>query len=242
VRVAVVSDVHANLAALEAVLAAIDAATVDELWCLGDLIGYGPRPNECVDVIRGRAAICLAGNHDLGVLGDLSLEEFSDDAAAAARWTRDVLGTEQRAWLRKLSPVGEREGVQLFHASIQDPIWEYVVTEKTALDCLVKQRTDLALIGHSHVALALQLSKGRIKGGTAPAGHEYDLNERKCLLNPGSVGQPRDRDPRAAWLLLDLAARHATFRREPYDVERTQREIREAGLPARLADRLPLGF
>jgi predicted phosphodiesterase len=242
VRVAVLSDIHSNLAALEAVLREVDDEAPDELWCLGDLTGYNARPNECIDRIRERAAICLVGNHDLVVRGDLSSEEFSSDAGVAATWSRAVLGEEQLAYLRTLAPLGDREGVSLFHASIRDPIWEYVITPEIALACLVKQRTDLALIGHSHVALALQLSAGTLKGGKAPGGKEYDLSERRCLLNPGSVGQPRDGDPRAAWMLLDLDSRSASFRRTDYDVKRTQAEIIEAGLPRRLADRLDFGM
>jgi diadenosine tetraphosphatase ApaH/serine/threonine PP2A family protein phosphatase len=241
VKVAVLSDVHGNLAALEAVLADIDGVVPDELWCLGDLVGYNARPNECVTLVRDRVDLCLAGNHDLVVRGDLSLEEFSSDAAAAARWSREVLGVEERTYLRKLAPLGDRDGVSLYHASPRDPIWEYVVTPDVALACLARQRTNLALVGHSHVALALHLSAGSLHGGVATAGATFDLECRRCLLNPGSVGQPRDRDPRAAWLLLDLEEHRATFHRVAYDIERTQREIIEAGLPARLAERLERG-
>jgi diadenosine tetraphosphatase ApaH/serine/threonine PP2A family protein phosphatase len=241
VKVAVLSDVHGNLAALEAVLADIDSVAPDELWCLGDLVGYNARPNECVDLVRERVDLSLVGNHDLVVRGDLSLEEFSSDAAAAARWSREVLGAEQRTYLRSLAPLGDRDGVSVYHASPRDPIWEYVVTPDVAIACLARQRTDLALVGHSHVALALHLSAGSLHGGVATAGATFDLEGRRCLLNPGSVGQPRDRDPRAAWLLLDLDERKATFHRVDYDIERTQREILEAGLPARLAERLERG-
>ena len=240
-KVAVLSDVHGTLAALEAVLADIDAVAPDELWCLGDLVGYNARPNECVALVRDRVDLSLVGNHDLVVRGDLSLEEFSSDAAAAARWSREVLSADERTYLRKLAPLGDRDGVSLYHASPRDPIWEYVVTPDVALACLARQRTDLALVGHSHVALALHLSAGSLHGGVATAGATFDLEGRRCLLNPGSVGQPRDRDPRAAWLLLDLDERRATFHRVEYDIERTQREIAEAGLPARLAERLERG-
>ena len=235
------SDIHSNLAALEAVLREVDAAAPDELWCLGDLTGYNARPNECIDLVRERAAICLVGNHDLVVRGDLSAEEFSSDAGVAATWSRAVLGEEELAYLRTLAPLGDRAGVSLFHASIRDPIWEYVITPEIALACLIKQRTDLALIGHSHVPLALHLTAGTLRGGHAAGGSEYPLEDRKCLLNPGSVGQPRDRDPRAAWLLLDLEQRVASFRRTDYDIVQAQGEIISAGLPQRLADRLAVG-
>src|SRR5436305_6629689 len=129
-RVAVVSDIHSNLHALEAVLAEIDREQPDAIWCLGDIVGYGPRPDECCSVVRERTAATLCGNHDLGVLGSVDLDEFSGDAAAAARGTREVLGDEARSFLAGLSPSGEAEGLQLFHASPRDPVWEYVLTDQ----------------------------------------------------------------------------------------------------------------
>jgi diadenosine tetraphosphatase ApaH/serine/threonine PP2A family protein phosphatase len=234
--------VHANLAALEAVLADIDAQTVDEIWCLGDMTGYGARPAECVAVIRERGAICLVGNHDLVVGGNLGIDSFTSDAAEAAVYARAHISDDERDWLRSLAPLGQRAGVELYHGSIRDPVWEYVLNAEIALACLNRQRSDLALVGHSHVALAVHLDVGVLRGGLAAAGSEYELEGRKCLLNPGSVGQPRDRDPRAAWLLLDLETHVARFRRCDYDIERTQNEIREAGLPERLATRLASGI
>jgi predicted phosphodiesterase len=242
VRVAVLSDVHGNLAALESVLADVDAAGVDEIWCLGDLTGYGARPNECVAVMRERADICLVGNHDLVVRGDLGVDAFTADAAEAASYAREHLAEPEREWLRSLAPLGQREGVELYHGSIRDPVWEYVLTAEIAIACLNRQRSDLALVGHSHVALAVHLEHAELKGGLAAPGSEYALGGRHCLLNPGSVGQPRDRDPRAAWLLLDGDAEAAHFHRSEYDIERTQREILEAGLPERLASRLAAGI
>jgi predicted phosphodiesterase len=241
VRVAVLSDVHGNLAALESVLADVDAAGVDEIWCLGDLTGYGARPNECVAMMRERADLCLAGNHDLVVRGDLGVDAFTADAAAAASYAREQLARPELEWLRTLAPLGQREGVELYHGSIRDPIWEYVLTAEIAIACLNRQVSELALVGHSHVALAVHLEHAELKGGLAAADALYALAGRKCLLNPGSVGQPRDRDPRAAWLLLDGEAESAHFRRSEYDIERTQTEIREAGLPERLAARLSAG-
>jgi diadenosine tetraphosphatase ApaH/serine/threonine PP2A family protein phosphatase len=239
-RVAVISDVHANYHALEAVLTEIDAARVDAVWCLGDTVGYGPRPNECCDVVKDRAAYCLVGNHDLVVLGELSVGNFNDEAAAAAVWTTEVLTPESRTFLASLKPFGEVEGVDLFHASARDPVWEYVLTEEAALATLELSHAPLVLVGHSHVALAIAADDGRVDGGPAPGGSKVTLDGRR-LLNPGSVGQPRDGDPRAAWLLLDLEERFAEFRRVPYPIERTQAEMRERGLPQVLAARLERG-
>jgi diadenosine tetraphosphatase ApaH/serine/threonine PP2A family protein phosphatase len=239
-RVAVISDVHANYHALEAVLHEIDAARVDAVWCLGDTVGYGPRPNECCDLVRDRAVHCLVGNHDLVVLGELTVNEFNDEAAAAAIWTAEVLTAESRTFLASLKPYGEVEGVDLFHASARDPVWEYVLTEEAAKATLELSGAPLILVGHSHIALAISAEDGRVDGGPAPGGSKITLDGRR-LLNPGSVGQPRDGDPRAAWVLLDFEERFAEFHRVPYSIERTQAEMRERGLPHALAARLERG-
>jgi predicted phosphodiesterase len=241
-RVAVVSDIHSNLHALEAVLATIEDEAPDELWCLGDLVGYGPRPNECCAAIAERADVCLAGNHDLAVRGTIDLEEFGGEAAVAARWTRDVLALEAQTFLDRLEPEGSAHGVALYHGSARDPVWEYVLTDEGALATLELTEARLILVGHSHVALQIVQSGDDLSGGLAPAETELELEGVRALLNPGSVGQPRDGDPRAAYLLLDLEARRATYRRVEYDVKQTQREMREAGLPEMLAGRLELGL
>jgi predicted phosphodiesterase len=239
-RVAVISDVHANYHALEAVLEQIEAARVDAVWCLGDTVGYGPRPNECCERVEARADRSLVGNHDLVALGELNVSDFNDEAAAAAVWTSSVLTPESRVFLESLRPVGQAEGVDLYHASARDPVWEYVLTEEAARATFALSSAPLILVGHSHVALALTLDGDNVAGGLAPAGTEADLNGR-WLLNPGSVGQPRDGDPRAAWLLLDLERRFAAFHRVPYPIEDTQSEMRERGLPRALATRLERG-
>ena len=241
-RVAVVSDIHANLHALEAVLAEIASASPDEVWCLGDIVGYGPQPNECCVLIRERADVVLCGNHDLAVTGALDLDEFSGDAARAARWTRDVLADEHRDWLTTLSPTAKRDQAELFHASPRDPVWDYVLSEGVALQSLLLTQAPIVLVGHSHVALALSTDGANIAGGLAPEGTEIATGGRRWLLNPGSVGQPRDGDPRAAWLLLDFETDRAGFRRVVYDVDATQAEIRAAGLPDGLAGRLTHGL
>jgi diadenosine tetraphosphatase ApaH/serine/threonine PP2A family protein phosphatase len=240
-RVAVISDIHANAHALDAVLLAVDAEAPDAIWCLGDLVGYGPRPNDCCDAVAARASVSLAGNHDLGVLGTLDLADFSDDALASALWTRDVLTPAARAYLERLPSHAREEGVELYHASARDPVWEYVLSGEAALASLDRTHAPVVLVGHSHVPLSIVLDDGILSGGVAPGGHEEDLTRGRWLLNPGSVGQPRDGDPRAAYLLLDLEQRTASFRRVDYDVERTQAEIRELGLPDALAARLGHG-
>ena len=243
VRVAVISDVHANLYALEAVLGEIDREPPDAIWCLGDTVGYGPRPNECCDLVRERADHVLIGNHDLVALGsaDVALEEFNPEAAAASIWTAEQLTEQSRAFLEGLEPTAEIDGAQLFHGSPRDPVWEYVLTELAALESLTMTTAPFVLVGHTHVATALVLDGGKLQGGVAPEGFETSLERGSWLLNPGSVGQPRDGNPDAAFLELDLAAKRARFRRVPYPVDRTQEEIRERGLPDPLAERLAHG-
>jgi predicted phosphodiesterase len=243
VRVAVISDVHANLYALEAVLGEIDREPPDAIWCLGDTVGYGPRPNECCAIVRERAALTLIGNHDLVALGSAGVDvsDFNPEAAAASKWTEDELDDASREFLEGLEPTAELEGAQLFHGSPRDPVWDYVLTELIALESLSMTSAPLVLVGHTHAATALVLTSNRLEGGLAAEGLEVDLDRGRWLLNPGSVGQPRDGNADASFLELDLAARTARFRRVAYPVARTQEEIRERGLPDALAERLAHG-
>jgi len=238
-RVAVISDIHANLPALEATAEAIDREGIDRIWCLGDLVGYGPHPNECCPWARAHTALCLSGNHDRGVIGTLPLDDFAGDAAVAARWAQSTLDPDARAYLSALPSSAVVDAVGLYHGSPRDPVWEYVLSWEAARDAIRDSGTDVTIVGHSHVPLAIP--EEGIEGGHAPAGTEIDLAGSRWLLNPGSVGQPRDGDAGAAWLLLDLGGRHASFRRTPYDVGRTQTAIRAAGLPDALAERLAHG-
>jgi predicted phosphodiesterase len=242
-RVAVISDIHANLHALEAVLGALEVQRPDQIWNLGDTVGYGPRPNECCTVAQGRANLSLVGNHDLVVLGsgDVAVEDFNPEAAAAARWTRDALTEESRAFLESLAASANRSEAALYHGSPRDPVWEYVLTVEAAGAAFRATDESLVLVGHSHVALALRLQGAEVVGGLAPADTEVDLSTGRWLLNPGSVGQPRDGDPRAAFCMLDLEAHRARFERVGYPIETTQAEMREAGLPTALAERLAVG-
>lgn len=246
-RVAVISDIHANLPALEAVLGAIDGAGFEQIWCLGDVLGYGAEPDECAGLVRERCAICLVGNHDLAVFGVLDIAAFSEAAAEAVAWTRENVSERSLAPLRELEPAGEREGIGLFHASPRDPVWEYVLSAEQADACLDAQPTRIALIGHSHVSLYFTRPSDddgeseEIRGSQASDDTLLDLSTGQWLINPGSVGQPRDGDPRAAWLELDTGEQVARFHRTRYDVDRAAESIVAAGLPRRLADRLQVG-
>ena len=242
-RVAVITDIHSNLPALEAVLADLGREDPDEVWCLGDIVGYGAEPDACTRLVGEVVERCLAGNHDLVVRGDIDIGYFAMSAGAAARWTVKVISEETREFLRPLVPLGEREGVGLYHASPRDPVWEYVLSVRQAADCLKAQRQRVALIGHSHVACYFNQPNGdstidETIGEVAAGGAALDIPDGRWLINPGSVGQPRDGDPRAAWLLLDTDAWTVSFRRVDYPVEDAAKAIVEAGLPRQLADRL----
>jgi predicted phosphodiesterase len=243
VHVAVVSDIHGNRQAFEAVLGQIMQSSCEELWCLGDLVGYGADPDACVEIAQGHASICLAGNHDLVVRGELALEEFSRGAAVAARWTQAVITPETRGYLEQLEPAWlENASTGLYHASPRDPVWEYVLSPLQADLCLDVQEHRVCLIGHSHVALSFsRTERSPATGQTRHAGEELDLADGEWLVNPGSVGQPRDGDPRAAWLELDTEAWRAVFRRTDYDISGAAAAIRAARLPASLAERLAYG-
>lgn len=225
-------------------LAEIDADGFDAVWCLGDVVGYGPRPNECARLVRERAEICLAGNHDLLAIDapdGPEEEEFNPVAAAAVRWTRTALDYESRAFLAQLAPAETRDELGLYHGSPRDPVWEYVLDPQSALLSLLVADERILLVGHTHTPLRVTLAVRALTGGVARRGDEVWLAEGRHLLNPGSVGQPRDGDPDAAWLAIDLSSMRATFRRTAYAVARTQAEIRERGLPEVLAERLAQG-
>ena len=241
-----ISDVHSNLPALKAVLESIEAAGPEEIWCLGDVVGYGAQPDACTALVRERCAYVLNGNHDLAVLGALDVRSFSDPAAAAVDWTRGHASAATLEWLAGLAPEGARSGFGLFHASPRDPIWEYVLSIDQAEAGLDAQSDRVCLIGHSHVALFFTRppSTGRrsfATGAQAGDGDLLDLVEGEWLLNPGSVGQPRDGDPRAAWLEIDTDEGTARYHRVPYDAVAAGAAILEAGLPTALAERLQIG-
>jgi predicted phosphodiesterase len=253
-RLAILSDIHANLPALEAVLADIEGAGLAELWCLGDVVGYGAQPDECARLVEERCDLCLVGNHDLAVLGELDVSAFSPAAAAAVRWTQETADPATLDFLRGLEPADETRDVALYHASPRDPVWEYVLWPDQAAECIAIQAARVSLIGHSHVALFFVMGEdrrprrgpsvepdGAARGAQAGAGTRVDLSEGRWLVNPGSVGQPRDGDPRAAWLELDTGSWEATYRRVDYEIDRAAEAIDATDLPEHLARRLYVG-
>jgi predicted phosphodiesterase len=244
-RLAIISDIHSNLPALDAVLSEIEADPPDEVWCLGDVVGYGAEPNECTSIVAERTTICLAGNHDLAALDAIDISTFSPAAAAAAEWTRSELSPESKTYLQSLEPVDESRDVAAYHASPRDHVWEYVLWPEQAGECIASQPTRVALVGHSHVALCFRgADDGDVDatdGAQMSADSVLDASEGRWLLNPGSVGQPRDGDPRAAWLDLDTESWQATYRRVEYDIGKAADAIAQAGLPEHLGRRLFVG-
>jgi len=244
-RLAIISDIHGNLPALEAVLADVDTADVEAIWCLGDVVGYGAQPNECTKLVAERSAVCLAGNHDLAVLDAIDVATFSPAAAEAAQWTRANLDEDAHGFLSELSAADESLEAAIYHASPRDHVWEYVLWPEQAGECIAQQATRVALIGHSHVALCFRVAEGGeaedAQGAQVNAGNTLEVREDRWLLNPGSVGQPRDGDPRAAWMELDTESWTATYRRAEYEIERAADAIAAAGLPEQLGRRLFVG-
>jgi len=245
-RVLVVSDIHGNLAALDAVLA--DADDFDVVWSLGDVVGYGPQPNECIARLNAYEHKAIAGNHDWGALGKLDLEDFNIDARRSNLWTREVLAPQSWSYLDALPQVLVEGEWTLAHGSPRYPIWEYLIYSSVAKQSFGHFETPFCLVGHTHVPVIFRDIPDR-RDCVAMQPEERSplpLTEGRYIVNPGSVGQPRDGDPRAAYLLLDVASPNnvATIehRRVSYDVADTQRRIRVAGLPTRNSARLELGW
>ena len=243
-RILIVSDIHANLVALDTVLA--HAAPFDRVWCLGDVVGYGPEPNACIERLRSFDLLCLAGNHDWAALGKLDLEEFNPDARRAAMWTREQLTPENLAWLGALPErvPTQAERFTLVHGSPRYPIWEYVMTPVVARANFDYFDTPICLMGHTHVPV---IYRYRTNDRTAtadllPENTPVKLNPDRMMVNPGSVGQPRDGDPRAAFAILDPDALSLTHYRIDYDIVATQTKMEQAELPHRLVTRLSYGW
>jgi predicted phosphodiesterase len=243
VRVLVISDIHSNDTALQAVLA--DAGSVDETWCLGDLVGYGPDPNQVLERLRGLSRLrCIFGNHDAGILRRMELEAFNGDARKTLNWTEKVLIPENVNFLRSLPSLDEVDGLAtLAHGSPRDPTWEYVLTTFSARINFSHFKTPYCFVGHSHIQSMFELDEDEDRVIAAPSRvAEAVPLPRRCIVNPGSVGQPRDRDPRSAYAVFDTEARTWEARRVGYDVAVVQKRIRDAGLPARHALRLAEGW
>ena len=242
-RIAVLSDVHANLAALEAV--ASDLPAVDQVWVLGDIVGYGPHPNEVIATLQAMGARSVLGNHDGAAIGTVDAKYFNPDARAAIEWTATVIDDNARAYIASLPEVRRDGEVTAVHGSPRDPIWEYITSSSIAAANLDAFDTRLCLFGHTHLPMVFRAIDGGVEATVGLPEAHVQLGGERALVNPGSVGQPRDGLPQAAYAILDVGGGPATdsveFRRVRYDVDRTQRSMRDLGLPARLAERLSYG-
>jgi diadenosine tetraphosphatase ApaH/serine/threonine PP2A family protein phosphatase len=243
VRIAITSDIHANLAALEAVLA--DAGPVDGIWNTGDAVGYGPQPRECIARLREAGAVWVAGNHERAATGAISTDEFNPAAAEAAQWTAAQISREEKAFLDALPETIQESNFTLCHGTLRDPIWEYLSDLETARAQLSLQRTPFAFVGHTHVPALVTERVNGAEGcelGRLWDGEVVELTgQARIVLNPGSVGQPRDGDKRASYGVYDSDAATFTLHRVEYDIARTQKLMEDAGLPDWLIERLAIG-
>jgi predicted phosphodiesterase len=238
----VISDIHANLAAFETVLKDADSEW-EKIWCLGDLVGYGPYPNECVALLREHDHLSLSGNHDWAVLGRLDPQTFNADAQYAISWTQKAISETTRTYLEALPPTLVHDSYTLSHGSPRQPVWEYILDERTAAVNFSYFDTPICLVGHTHVPVMYEQTGDASALAKAPRyGEQVSLKGSRQIINPGSVGQPRDSDPRAAYALLDTESWIWEHRRVSYPVEDTQEQMRDAGMPYRLVARLEYGW
>jgi diadenosine tetraphosphatase ApaH/serine/threonine PP2A family protein phosphatase len=242
VRIPVLSDVHANLAALEAVMAdAADAGTDAPPWVLGDIVGYGPDPMEVVDRLRGLEARAISGNHDLAAAGQIPIDDFNPLAAAAVRWTSGVVDDSTREYLASLPARLEEGHFTLVHGSPRDPVWEYLTTAEAITESLAHFSTRVCLFGHTHVPIVIDAGGPGLSVTPFVPGERLQLVAGRIYVNPGSVGQPRDGDPRASYAIVDPDASTIELRRVDYDIVATQARMRAARLPGPLINRLAFG-
>jgi len=241
-RVLIISDIHGNLTALDTVLE--DAkADYDTVWCLGDLVGYGPDPNECVERVRALPnLVCLVGNHDKAAIGGIDINAFNIDARMAIAWTQRALTEETRDYLNNL-PEREIHGhYTLVHASPRQPVWEYILDRHTAEQNFAYFNTMFCLVGHTHIPVRYIAMDGDVVDMRPNYDELLELGPERLIINPGSVGQPRDSNPDSSYAILDFEKQVWEYRRVPYDVLETQRRMTEQGLPSRLIARLQRGW
>jgi len=242
-RYAVIADVHANLAAFAAVLKDIEQrGGVEEVWCLGDIVGYGPDPHECIALLRQQRHVCVAGNHDWGAIGKIDIADFNPDAAAACRWTAQQLSPEDIRYLENLPLTLKRDDFTLVHGSPRDPIWEYLVSTSIARANFNLLQSPYCLVGHSHVPLVFKEEDDTCSFSKLAVNIGLALGQNRLIVNPGGVGQPRDGDPRASYAIYNKETRQIRLYRISYDIEATQNKMMKSDLPIRLIVRLNYGM
>lgn len=241
-RILIISDIHANLTALDAVLN--DARQIDAVWCLGDLVGYGPDPNECIERVQQlQNLVCLIGNHDAAVSGDIEIATFNNEARLAVIWTKRVIEPAHLEFLRALSPQTVIDSVSLAHGSPRQPIWEYLLDTHTAFQNFDHFDTPFCFVGHSHLPVVFQMQAEKRTADLSIPQINSSLNMiPRAIYNPGSVGQPRDRDPRAAYAIFDSVRQTWNYHRVSYDIQSVQDRMQSANLPQRHIQRLSAGW
>ncbi len=240
-RYAIMADIHSNLAAFEAVLRHADGrGGFDKIWCLGDVVGYGPDPHECIERLRQFKPVCIAGNHDWAAIGKMDTSEFNPVAAIAAQWTAEQLTAEDKDYLLGLPLTLQENGFTLAHGSPREPIWEYLLSSEAAQENFSYFETAHCLVGHSHVPLVFELTRNKAVYKEFGEG-SLKLKEKRMIINPGGVGQPRDGDPRASYAIYDAEAKAVYHYRVEYDIPATQKKMAERGLPTPLILRLGVG-
>jgi len=242
-RYAIVADVHGNLAAFTAVLDDIRRrGGVKELWCLGDVVGYGPDPHQCLELLRRYKHVCVAGNHDWAAIGRVDTSDLNSDAALACRWTAQQLSPEDKEYLKNLPKTLEIGDFTLVHGSPREPIWEYVLSTSIAAANFPFLKTQFCLVGHYHVPSIFRREEVSCYYGRFSPDVRLILGRSRLIINPGSVGQPRDGDPRASYAIYDSEVGDMRLHRVPYDIEATQTKMMNEGLPVRLVTRLSRGL
>jgi len=242
-RYAIIADIHANLAAFTAVLDDIEIrGGMEEIWCLGDIVGYGPDPHQCLELLRQYKHVCVAGNHDWAAIGKIDTSDFNPDAAASCRWTAQQLSPEDVEYLGSLPLVIERGDFTLVHGSPREPVWEYLLSVSNAKENFASFQSQFCLVGHSHVPLVfLNDEAGACYFNRFSSDVKLALGKDRLIINPGGVGQPRDSDPRASYALYESDAGVVTLYRVTYDISATQTRMAMYNLPVRLVTRLGYG-
>ena len=242
-RALIVADIHSNLEALLAILEDVGSrGGFDEVWCMGDVVGYGPNPTECIEILRSHDAACVAGNHDLAAVGKLSTAEFNDNAARAAIWTGKQLSSEDATFLSSLPQVAYREDFTIVHGSLRDPVWEYLVSDPAAKVTFELLETRFCLVGHSHIPfLRREGLDFELFTEDVPVNISKDDDGERIIINPGGVGQPRDGDPKPSYAIYDGGRATLQRHRVTYDISVTQEKMHKADLPEHLITRLNYG-
>jgi len=241
-RYAIIADIHANLAAFAAVLGDIEQqGGVDEIWCLGDIVGYGPDPHQCIELLRRYNHICVVGNHDLAAIGKFDTSYFNPLAAAACQWTAEQLSRDDVKYLKNLPTTIEKDDFLLVHGSPREPIWEYIVSTSIAVRNFAFFKSPFCLVGHSHIPVVFKYEGGSCLPIRFSPGIGILLGKSRMIINPGGVGQPRDGDPRASYAIYESEGRVIRLYRIPYDISITQDKMMQVGLPIQLITRLKYG-